>query len=500
MRKKVLIIGGGMAGMSAGAYLQMNGFDTEIFELNSTPGGVCTSWKRGDYTVDWCVHWLVGSGNSDSFYERWNELIDMNTIEIVDHDLYAVLENLAGDRLYIYTDLDRLEAELLTKAPEDTEKIHEFVGACRKLLDLNMPNEQSFEVANLWFKMKWVWEMLPYFSVFGKYSRISTADYSKGFQNPLLRKAIYNLFEPEFPILFCMMTLAWMHKKAAGYPVGGSLNFARRIANRYTDLGGTFHYDSRVVKILVENGRTTGVRLASGATFSGDYVISAADGHATLYEMLDGKFTSPKFEEFYQRRSTFPSLVFVALGIGREFQTTPHSYLFELPAPLQIDPKTERSDMYVRVHNFDPTLAPFGKTLVTTMIETRNWEYWVDLQRQHPAQYLEEKERIARSVIDILEEKLGNVRDFVEMTDVSTPATIIGFTNNWKGSFEGWLITPETGFSQLPSTLPGLDHFYMCGQWIAIGGGLPTAMLSGRNVAQLICARERIHFGVMEPV
>ncbi|MBK7940241.1 MAG: NAD(P)-binding protein [Lewinellaceae bacterium] len=38
--KKVLIIGGGMAGMSASAYPQMNGFDTEIFELNTSPGGV----------------------------------------------------------------------------------------------------------------------------------------------------------------------------------------------------------------------------------------------------------------------------------------------------------------------------------------------------------------------------------------------------------------------------------------------------------------------------
>jgi phytoene dehydrogenase-like protein len=250
----------------------------------------------------------------------------------------------------------------------------------------------------------------------------------------------------------------------------------------------------------VEAGCATGIRLADGAILRGDIVISAADGHSTLYDMLDGKFISPKFEEFYNRNETFPSLVFVALGVGRSFHATPHSYLFHLSSPFEIDPQTVLNDLYIRVHNFDPTLAPYGKTLITSMIETRNWEYWVNLQKNDLVRYAAEKQRIAQTLIDILEDKFGNVRDLVEMTDVTTPATIIGFTNNWKGSFEGWLLTPETGFTQLPSTLPDLDNFYMCGHWVAIGGGLPAAMISGRNVAQLICAKENIQFGIYEPV
>ncbi|MCK6693135.1 MAG: NAD(P)/FAD-dependent oxidoreductase [Thermoanaerobaculia bacterium] len=496
MRKKVLIIGGGMAGLSAGTYLQMNGFDTEIFELNQVPGGVCTSWKRGDYTVDWCIHWLVGSGSSDSFYERWSELIDMGHIEIVDHEEYAVVEDDDGNQLHLFTDLDRLEAELLEKAPEDEKKSREFVQACRRLCDLNMPNDQPFEMANLWYKMKWTWKMLPYLGVFGKFSRISTEDYARGFKNPLLRKAIAHLFEPEIPILFCMMTFAWMHKKAAGYPIGGSMNFARRIADRYVELGGRFYYGKRVEKILVENNCAVGIQLPGGAVFRGDYVVSAADGHSTLYDMLDGKYLDPKFEEYYNRRKTFPSLVFVALGVGRNFRSTPHSYMFPLKTPFRIDPQTELNDLYIRVHHFDPTLAPYGKTLVSAMMETRNWEYWVNLQRNDADKYAAEKQRIVQTLIDILEDKLGDVRDLVEMTDVTTPATIIGFTNNWKGSFEGWLITPETGFTQLPPTLRGLGNFYMCGHWVAVGGGLPTAMMSGRNTAQLICAHENKRFEV----
>jgi phytoene dehydrogenase-like protein len=494
MRKKVLIIGGGMAGMSVGAYLQMNGFDTEIFELNQTPGGVCTAWKRGDYTVDWCIHWLVGSGPSDSLFERWSELIDMNHVEVVNHEEFVRVEDEHGHQLRVFTDLDRLQAEMLEKAPEDAEKIKEFIRACKKFTEMEMPNEQPMATANLWQKAKAMWKLLPYLGALGKYSHISIAEYAEDFHNLLLRKAIASLFMPEMPILFGMMTLAWMHKKAAGYPIGGSFNFSQRIANRYEQLGGKFHFDSRVAKILVENERAVGIQLANGETHRGDYVVSAADGHATIFEMLEGKFLSPEFEHYFSTGKTFPSLVFVALGVGRTFHATPHSYIFPLKEPFHIDPETDIHDLHLRVHNFDPTLAPFGKTLITTMLETRNYSYWQDLQRDAPAQYEAEKQRIAEEFIQILEHKIGDLRDFVEMTDISTPATIIGFTNNWKGSFEGWVATPETGFEGLPNTLPGLGNFYMCGQWVAIGGGVPTAMMSGRTVAQMICKKEEKHF------
>ncbi|OYT33480.1 hypothetical protein B6U96_15390 [Archaeoglobales archaeon ex4484_92] len=61
MSKKVIIIGAGIAGLSTGCYLQMNGYETQIFEMSQSPDGLCTSWKRKGYVFDGCIHWLVGS-------------------------------------------------------------------------------------------------------------------------------------------------------------------------------------------------------------------------------------------------------------------------------------------------------------------------------------------------------------------------------------------------------------------------------------------------------
>lgn len=80
------------------------------------------------------------------------------------------------------------------------------------------------------------------------------------------------------------------------------------------------------------------------------------------------------------------------------------------------------------------------------------------------------------------------------MIDVATPMTWEHYTGNWQASYEGWLITTKTFGMRMPKTLPGLKNFYMCGQWVELGGGVPTAAMSGRNVIQIICKRDKKPF------
>lgn len=487
MDQDVIIIGAGMAGLSAGAYLQMNGFQTRIFEANHVAGGVCTSWKRGDYVVDLCIHWLVGSGPTSSFYDRWSELIDMDTLQIVDHEEFFRVEDEWGHVLRVFTNIDRLEEEMLSIAPHDEAQIKSFTGAVRKLSQMEVPTEHTGGHANIWHRMQALWKVLPYMGVLGPHMRISARDYAKEFSHPLIRKAIENLFEPETAIIFGMMTLAWMHNKAAGYPIGGSMRFAQKAYHRYRNLGGTVQFGQSVTRILTENGRAAGVQLANGEIHRASWVVSAADGYQTLHQLLEGRFQHKQLDAYFKDHLTFPAIVYVAIGIGRSLKDQPHAQIFPIPEPLNLDPQTDLNDLPVRIHHFDPTLAPEGKTLVTLMLETRNDAYWYGLKEEDPGKYESEKQRIAQGIIGYLEGRLGNFAEHVEMVDVATPATFIRFTNNWRGSFEGWLMTPGSGFSTLSPTLEDLSHFYMCGHWIAVGGGLPAVLLSGRNVAEAIC-------------
>jgi phytoene dehydrogenase-like protein len=97
-------------------------------------------------------------------------------------------------------------------------------------------------------------------------------------------------------------------------------------------------------------------------------------------------------------------------------------------------------------------------------------------------------------VMAILEKRIPHLRSAIEVLDISTPATVIRYTGNWKGSMEGWLLTPKTGFRPLPSALPGLRRFLMVGQWVMPGGGLPSGLLTARAAVQAICRRDRTRF------
>lgn len=56
------------------------------------------------------------------------------------------------------------------------------------------------------------------------------------------------------------------------------------------------------------------------------------------------------------------------------------------------------------------------------------------------------------------------------------------------------ILSPKTVFKSMKKSLPGLRNFYMAGQWVEPGGGLPAGILSRRNVAQIICKEDKRNF------
>jgi len=498
MRKKVNIIGAGISGLSLGCYLQMNGFDTEIFEMHNLPGGLCTGWKRGDYKFDACIHWLVGSSKEDNFYKFWNELVDMKKINFVYHEKYSRVYGTNKNYIDIFNDIDKLENELLLKAPEDKALILSLTKSVRKFLSFNIDAEKAFEVAGIFDKIKTLAGFLPYMTEFNKWMKLSSKEFASKCKNPLLKNVFENFFDPNMAMIFVVFCLAWFSKKAAGYPIGGSLNFAENIEKRYLELGGKINYKSKVEKINIEqlskNYKAVGITLSDDTAKTADITISAADGFYSIYKMLEGRFTSKNINKRYNNALTFPSYIQVSLGVSRIFDNEVQIQSFYTDSSIFIDDQTIAEQLGIHIYNYDRSFAPEGKTVITSIIPTYNFDYWSKLKNTNIEKYKSEKHRISNEVINAIDKHLGNVVEFVEVVDVSTPATVIRYTNNWKGSFEGWILTKNAGFTSYERELPGLENFYMCGQWIQPGGGLPGVLQSARDLAQIICKREKIEF------
>src|SRR5579871_6192267 len=72
--KSIIVIGAGLAGLSAGCYARMNGYRTRIFEHDAEPGGVARAWRHGDYLIDGGIHYLMGHHPGQACYKLYHEL------------------------------------------------------------------------------------------------------------------------------------------------------------------------------------------------------------------------------------------------------------------------------------------------------------------------------------------------------------------------------------------------------------------------------------------
>jgi phytoene dehydrogenase-like protein len=487
--RKVVIVGGGIAGLCSAVYALKCGYDVEVLEMNDIAGGLAMSWRRGPYTFETCLHWLFGSNKDEEFHSTWKEVCDIGKLTFVDAEEYLRIES-GSDCLHIYTDVDRLEAELLRRMPQDVAVLRELTHSIRMLAKFRMLDPTGGLSEN-WLNML---RDLPIFPLIGRLTRISGKEYGERFSDPLLRSFFSNGGIGKMSAIAMIISLAWMSRHNAGYCIGGSRALIRLIEEQIISLGGKIRFNARVGRVLVENDVAVGVVLAGGETVRADWVISAADGHATIFDLLGGKYIDASTRNRYQYKELFASYLQVSLGVGMDLSQQASMLSMLLDTPLQVDPETESESVSFRFFHFDPTFAPAGKTAVTSHLSTRNYQYWADLRHFDIATYRAEKKRVAAAVIDALEKRVPGVRDAIEVVDVSTPASVMRYTGNWRGAMEGWLLEPGSGFKNLPNTLPGLKKFLMVGQWVMPGGGLPSGPMTARPAVKAMCKQDHIAF------
>jgi phytoene dehydrogenase-like protein len=512
MGKRVLIIGAGIAGLSTASYLQRNGFDTEIHELHGQSGGLCTAWKRDGYTFDGCIHWLMGSGPSSNLHQIWKEL-GAADLKYFEWDLYLSVRLSDGDSFSVYTDPARLEAEMLRLGPGDGAVARCIASNIRRVSRLDLPAAMDklslHDALQLLGRLPSALFLLPWM-------KRSVADLVAPLRSGKLKEAFVRLFGEsmnDFPAAALFMMLGFMAKKSAGYPLGGSLAFARALEDKYRALGGKISFNSRVDEVIVEKGRAVGLRGSWGETRA-DYVISAADGHDTIMRLLGGRYPHPQLEAAFDAAPVptaaaagaagpkrgafldrFPSLLYLGLGLNRDWSSQPHMQAFTLDDPLVLENGALTvKRLSLRLFNFDPAMAPAGKTAAIVMVETRNDAFWSGLRAGDRAAYEAEKKQVAQKIIAALDSFVPGLAASVETIDLATPDTFIRYTNNRHGSYEGWLPTGGSLGTKVSSTLPGLENFWLVGQWVSPGGGLPPCGIGGRRLAKTLCKLEGRRF------
>jgi len=493
MEKSVIIVGAGIAGLSTGCYARMNGYKTTILEMHNIPGGLCTAWKRfgrsssAGYTFDISMHWLLGA-YSGPFHQMWQELGAIVGQRFYHHDEHVRVES-GGKSLSICTDPRRLEEQMLALSPADRKPTRELVRLAAGRGMMEAASLKPAELTGPLDTIRMLAAVLPAMGTMLKYGKVTLQEFAGRFQDPFLRDAVRFIGDqPGWPMPRCPMALLpGFSKKGeyAGVPLGGSQQIVFRVAETYRKLGGEIRYKSRVEELIVENDRAVGVRLDDGTEHRADLVVWAGDGRTVIYDLLGGRYLDDRVRSMYSDWTPVQAPVQVMLGVARDLSQESNSLIFEAEHPIPIAGEEHRW-LSFRHRCFDPSMAPPGKS-VAEVWYTTPYEYWEELARDR-VRYKEEKKRIADLTIAELDLRWPGFASQVEVVDVATPTTYVRYTGNWRGSPDGWCITPENMTKQTPlRSLPGLSGFYMVGQWTMPYAGVPGSALSGRQLIQLLC-------------
>ena len=491
MTRDLVIVGGGVAGLTAGVYAARSGYRVTLLEMHALPGGLCTSWRRKGYLFDGSVAGLAGTGPSAPVHRLWQDLGVIGRCDLYDPLDFGAVAAPGGGAVTIYTEIDRLEAELLTWFPREATVVSDFARALRECRRLEIPFQTGEGRESVREGARSAAASLRSLPVALKYGRITLREYTRRIRDPFCHQVFGNLVHfggPDVPLLTVLLPLAYADRRLTGIPRHGWLDFARSIERRFRESGGEIRYLSRVTGLRTDAGRVTGVVLEDGDVVPAGRVLSAADGHFTRTVLLgepdDGRFA-------LYRLSDQP--VQVNLGVDEVWDGPALTYL--LPArPTVAGRRQSRITVHDKHH--DPLAAPEGKSALTVFLES-DYPFWKAIADDGP-ECEAEKRRCAELVIEEVQKRRPGFASRVEVVDVATPLTRERFTGNRMGAMQARRPDPSVAKALLRGgpryDHPGLDGFWMAGQWVESWGGITTAALSGRQAIRAMCYRDGVRF------
>jgi len=491
--KKAIIVGAGIAGLTCGIYAAKNGFDTEIYEAHTGPGGECTGWDRKGYHFDGCIHWLVGSKPGTSFHKIWRDTgaID-DTVKFINHDIYVRYEE-EGASVTFYTDAGRLEKHLTEIAPEDKRQIKRLCGAIRALGDLNMPIDKPMDMMTAGDGIRFAAKNFAGIKKMSEYGKMKVKDLAGLFKSPLLKRALLAIFDGEYTAMAFVSTLAGMNAGDCGYPLGGSRALASRMEKRFLDSGGKIFYGSAVDEVLVENAKAVGVKLKNGKEILSDYVVSCADGYATLKNMLGDRYTPPLYKKLFGNPKEYPPVTsaLVFMGVDADIPFDCRGVDMRRGKPVSLSGVVSEHVTLLN-YGYDRSMAPAGKSVFVSFYGA-DYDFWNSIYPDKE-KYAAEKKRLEEDAVAALVRRYPEAEGKVEVTDVVTPMTYERYCNAWRGAWMTWTCGEKEVPRYFNGVLPGLENFIMAGMWTMPPGGLPGAAAAGRFAAHRLCIWNGIPF------
>ncbi len=512
MKKKVVIVGAGIAGLSAGIYAARAGYDVEIYEKNLEAGGCCSAWKRGPYTIDNCIHWMTGTLKDSMQYKIWKEVGALtDQTKFIKRESFLSCE-LNGQTITLWRDIERTKKEMLELSPEDEKEILRFIDYTRLASKIQEPYENFSQVKNAFNDFNTYVPRTQLLTSVFEYVFKSAESMAKNFKHPLLQKLFTDFMCKDYESYWLVLSYSIFVANNGDIPEGGSKGVVDRMVETFKKEGGKLFLGLPVSKIVLSKKRFSidkevfnrkaidyykirkimtrnaeGILLVDETFVEADYVICACDIFYTFGTLLRRKYAPRSIRKIKHGKckSVIYSSFQVAFALEGELKEV--DQLTFSCRPLSVAKESYERICVKNYRAYGDFIAPKGQTVLQVSIVqyVQDFDYWKKL-RQQPTLYKKKKYEVANEILLRLEERFPECKGKLKIIDVWTPYTYYRMNNCYYGAYMRFITTATNRNAFLPVDVKKLRNVFIASHWLRYPGGIPTAVgLGGIAVNQI---------------
>ncbi|MCC6801755.1 MAG: phytoene desaturase [Anaerolineae bacterium] len=490
----VIIIGAGIAGITAAAHLARRGMHVTVFEKNQTPGGRCGHFTREGHTFDTgptlMVMPLIYDAEFAALGESAREMLDLQR---VDPTYHLVFDD--GSQIALTSDLNHMREQLEAIEPGSFDGFLRYMDEGHRHYHLAMEHlvDRDFRTATQFFSLSnlpllyQLKPLVPHYRHMASY-----------FDNPRLKSAftfqdVYMGLSPfEAPATFSMMPYTEL-AHGVWYPKGGMHRIGAALMEIAQRAGVEFEMHAPIERIDVAGGQARGVVLEDGRYVPADVVIANADlpyvyqnllPHDDMAEQMKHKrYSCSVISFFWGVDKTYPALEPHTLFLADDYAANFDSIIDKLTVP-------DNPSLYVHAPaRLDPSMAPPGEdTLIGIVpvghIDETGEQDWVRIRDQA-------RQAIFRRLANV---GITDLEAHIKFEANYTPLSWRQRYNLAKGATHGLSHTlMQLGYMRPHNRHPRYHNLYFTGASTHPGTGVPSALISARLAAERVCDDLRVY-------
>lgn len=502
MEYDVIVIGGGLAGLTAGSLLAKRNLKVAVFDKSYNPGGSCGIFKRKNTIFDQGSAMLYGFGEKGFNAHRFVFNVLEEPIDIIQHDLLYVV-NFKGHRIPFHANVKQFTEELAKVFPKQRENIKRFYDDMLVMYEHVMVETPSYRSADETKAIDGLKGLIKHpisYIRFLSYLNMSAKQLlERYFDDPEIFKFFDKLTSTycyatveEAPAVLASVMFVDNHVGGSYYPAGSTLFLPGKLEKVIEENGGEMILSTVVNEILFKEGKAIGVKCDNGLIYTAKYVIYSGTVWNLYDKLISSKVSSRKRREWAKAQvMTYPS-VMIYLTVDKEVipeDTAPLEMLVGNPDYL------DESEVTAYILSID------DKNLCdedehTVMAIGPSFEKWDFLsEKEYQVKKAKEKERL----IQVLEHRFPNFSKHIRTIEVATPRTIEHYTMKNHGAVAG----PKQMLGQhmfkrqhIRTEWPNL---FCCGESTVLGTGTPTVTTSGISAANAVLRKYKLKEYVYDP-